>query len=181
MKKSILSSSIRALTISAMLCAMSVVIGAICKTTLNFSGGLFRITFENLPIILAGILFGPLYGACVGVISDILSYLMSSQEYPINIVVTMGAGIIGFVSGIMSKYVLKSSGYRQIIFSAATAHLIGSVIIKSIGLYSYYGWAVMVRIPLYLIIASLEIGLMCMLYKNTAFRRLVERSRGDSL
>ena len=60
--------SIRVITLAAMLTAMSVVIGIFCKNFLNFGGGLFRITFENLPIILTGILFGPFVGAVVGVL-----------------------------------------------------------------------------------------------------------------
>ena len=180
MKKDVLLRSVKALTVSALLCAMSVVIGIFCKSALDFGGGLFRITFENLPIILAGIFYGPLAGSAVGVISDLLSYLLSGQEYPINIIVTMGAGIIGFVSGVMSKYVVKKTGYKQIILSASVAHLIGSVIIKSIGLFSYFGWAVMIRLPLYLAIATLEILLICMLYKKSVFRHLMEEARRES-
>jgi len=55
--------------------------------------------------------------------------------------------------------------------------LIGSVVIKSIGLFTFYGWAIMWRIPLYLIVAPIEIMLMCMLYKNKSFRRLIEENR----
>ena len=50
------------LTLGAMLAAMSVVIGMFCKSFLNFGEGLWRVTFENLPIILAGIFLGPITG-----------------------------------------------------------------------------------------------------------------------
>ena len=65
--------SVKSLTLAAMLVAMSVVIGIFCKTFLNFAGGLVRITFENLPIILSGILFGPIVGGLVGAASDLVS------------------------------------------------------------------------------------------------------------
>ena len=173
--KLMLFSSLGRLTLAAMLTAMSVVIGIFCKTFLNFGTGLFRITFENLPILLSGILFGPLVGGVIGAASDLISYLLSSQAYPPNLIVTLGATMVGVVSGLVSKCICKSRDYRQIIISSVAAHIIGSMIIKPIGLFQFYGWAVLVRIPLYIVIASLEIFVLCMLYKNSSFRKLIDK------
>ncbi len=173
--KLMLFSSLGRLTLAAMLTAMSVVIGIFCKTFLNFGTGLFRITFENLPILLSGILFGPLVGGVIGAASDLISYLLSSQAYPPNLIVTLGATTVGVVSGIFSKYLCKTRGYKQIIISSAAAHIIGSMIIKPIGLFQFYSWAVLWRIPLYLMIAPLEIFVLCMLYKNSSFRKLIDK------
>ena len=162
----------RAITLAAMLVAMSVVIGIFCKNFLNFGDGLFRITFENLPIILSGILFGPFLGAGVGIATDLISYLLSAHAYPPNLVVTLGAAAVGFFSGFVAKYIVKKSGYMKIIVSGAVGHLIGSMIIKPIGLFAFYSWAVLWRIPLYLLIAPLEITVLCLLYRNAYFRRL---------
>ena len=162
------------MTIAAMLTAMSVVIGIFCKSFLNFGVGLFRVTFENLPILLAGIMFGPAVGGVVGAASDIVSYLMTPQAYPINLIVTVGATMMGVISGLLSHYVFKKRGRARIIVSAAIAHIICSMIIKPIGLYSYYGALVLWRIPLYLVIAPLEITLICMMYKNAAVRRMMD-------
>ena len=167
-------SQIKRLTLAAMLTAMSVVIGIFCKNFLNFGNGLFRVTFENLPIILSGILLGPIFGACVGLASDLISYFLSAQIYPPNLIVTLGAGAVGLVSGLVARYVIKKRGYAQIIVSSSLAHLIGSMIIKPIGLYQFYGALVLWRIPLYLIIAPLEITLLCILYRHKSFRRLMD-------
>ncbi len=167
--------NVKTVTTAAMLVAMSVVIGIFCKTFLNFGMGLFRITFENLPIILSGILFGPVVGGLVGAASDLISYLMSGQAYPLNPIVSFGAMMVGIVSGVISHYVVKKQGTAQVILSAAGAHLVGSMIIKPIGLYQFYGVAVLWRIPLYLVIAPLEILLLCLLFKRDSFRRIVDR------
>ena len=167
--------SVKALTIAAMLTAMSVVIGIFCKTFLNFGGGLFRITFENLPIILSGIMFGPLVATVVGVATDLISYLLSPQIYPPNLVVTLGAATVGFISGFISHFLVKKQGYAQIIISGIAAHAVGSMIIKSIGLFSFYGWAVIWRVPTYIVIAAVEITILCLLYKNATFRRLIDK------
>jgi len=170
-----LFSSVKRMVLAAMMAAMSVVIGILCKNFLNFGGGMFRITFENLPILLAGIFLGPVAGGTVGLASDLISYLLSNQIYPPNPVVTLGACAVGVVSGVMAKYVVKTHGIRQIILSGITAHVIGSMIIKSIGLYAIYQWAVLIRIPLYLVISSLEIFLLCLLWRQKSFRYLFEK------
>ena len=169
-----IKSSVRYLTLTAMLVAMSVVIGIFCKSVLNFGGGLFRVTFENFPIILAGILLGPLTGGVVGVASDLVSYLLSGQAYPPNLLVTLGAFVIGLSAGIVAKFIVKKRGNLQFALSGGVAHILGSMIIKPIGLYTFYGWAVLWRIPMYLVIAHFEIIIICLLFKNSAFRKLTE-------
>ncbi|MBO5374977.1 MAG: folate family ECF transporter S component [Clostridia bacterium] len=161
--------SVKTLTVSAMLTAISVVIGIFCKTALNFDGGLFRITFENLPIILSGILFGPVIGGVVGLSSDLISYIFSSQVYPPNLLVTLGAIIVGVSSGIVSRYIIRKKGNVQIIASGTIAHVLGSMIIKPIGLYQFYGILVLWRIPLYLAIAPIEILILCLMLRRKNF------------
>ena len=172
--------NLRSLVTAAMLTAMSVVIGIFCKTVLNFADGLFRVTFENLPIILSGIIFGPFVGGLVGGASDLVSYLLSAQAYPPNLVVTLGAITVGAVSGIGAKYVIPKRGNLQFAVAGISAHAIGSMIIKPIGLYAFYGWLVLWRIPLYLVIAPLEIIIICLLYKNGATRRLIDETARKS-
>ena len=174
-RRSAAKSALKRLVLGAMLAAMSVVIGMFCKSFLNFGGGLWRVTFENLPIILAGIFLGPLTGGMVGVVSDLTSYLLSPQIYPPNLVVTLGAFAVGVISGFMAKFAVRQRGSKQIALSAAVAHVIGSMIIKPIGLFQFYGWAVLVRIPLYLVIAPLEILLLCLLWRQRSFRKLFEK------
>ena len=166
--------SIKMLTIAAMLTAMSVIIGSICKSFLDFGGGLFRITFENLPIIISGILGGPFIGGLVGAAADLISYFLSPQKYPPNLIVTFGAFSVGAISGIVSKYIIKEKGMKQIVFSAGFAHIIGSMIIKPIGIFQYFQWMAILRIPFYLIITPLEILILCLLFKNKAFCRAVD-------
>lgn len=163
---------IKSLTTAAMLTAMSIIIGIFCKNFLNFGGGLFRITFENLPIILSGILFGPIVGGIVGCATDLISYLLSSQIYPPNLIVTLGAALIGVISGVVSRCVKEGRG--RIVASCTLAHLVGSVVVKSAGLFMFYGWAIMWRIPLYAVIATVETILICLLYKNNNFKSLMD-------
>lgn len=167
------------LVYAAMLAAISVVIGIFCKSFLNFGNGLFRITLENFPIMIAGIAFGPVVGALVGAVADIISFMLSTQSLAISPIVTLGAAAVGVVSGVMSHYVIKRDGNVRIVLSVVTAHLVGSVLIKSFGLYVYYGWLVLWRIPTYVIIAALECGLLCYLFKSPVFAKIFKLERCD--
>ena len=79
-----------------MFVALSIAIAAFCKVYLSF--GAIRITFENLPILLSSVLFGPLVGAATGVTADIISCIIAAN--PINPIITVGAAMIGAVSGV---------------------------------------------------------------------------------
>ena len=178
MKKSKSKLTVNDLTLGAMLAALSIVIGIVCKNYLNFGNGLFRITFENFPIILSGIMFGPLVGSLVGLSADIISYVLSTQTLAISPLVTLGAGSIGLISGLVSHYLYKKNGYLRLILSAFSAHLIGSLLIKSFALFTYYGWAILWRIPTYVLIATLEILLICFLYNRHFFKKWMWK-KGD--
>ena len=174
------SNAITRVTTAAMMTALSVVIGIFCKSYLNFGAGLFRITFENLPIILCGIVSGPVIGGIVGLLSDMISYLLSAQAYPPNLIVTLGATMVGVISGLVPRFVIRKKGMLQIITAGGLAHLVSSMIIKPIGLYQFYGILVLWRIPVYLVIAPLEICAICLLLRRRSFARIIGYTEGDN-
>jgi hypothetical protein len=108
----------------------------------------------------------------VGAVADIISYMLSTQSFAISPIVTLGAAMVGAVSGLVSHYVIKREGNVRVIVSVAAAHLVGSILIKSLGLFAYYEWLVLWRIPTYVLIATLEAGLLCYLYKRSAFTKI---------
>jgi len=177
MKK--VSNSTRTITLAAMMTALSIVIGIFCKNFLNFGAGLFRITFENFPIVLAGITCGPVVGGLVGIASDLLSYLLSAQVYPPNLIVTAGACIVGIVSGLVARLIKKDGAWR-IVLADGVAHIVGSMIVKTVGLFQFYGWLVLWRIPLYLVIMTLESLLLLWLFRRDTFRKLLSGQRKDT-
>ena len=163
------------ITLSALFVAMSIIIGLFCKTFLSFSGGLLRISFESLPIIMSGIMFGPIIGGVVGGATDLITYFLSPQIYPPNLIVTLGCAMLGVCAGVISHYVVKKKGYLRLVLSCVVAHMIGSMVIKTVGLFQFYQWSTLVRIPIYAIIAAAESTVMCLLYKNASFRKLMEK------
>lgn len=167
--------NVKVLVITALFIALSIVLGKFLSFKI---GDVIRISFENLTLQMAGIFFGPLIGLVTGVVADILGCVL--YGYAINPVITIGAGLIGFVSGILYHYTFKKTTVVRTAFSIGSAHLIGSVIVKTIGLYLYYKtpFAVLLwRIPTYIIITVLECIIIYKLMNNKAFTNQLESVR----
>lgn len=172
MKKSLYPLKVTAML--AMLCAISI----ICGKYLAIRGGdILRFSFENLPIIFAGLAFGPLAGILVGVVSDLVGCVMVG--YTINPLVTVGAAAIGAVSGI-TRLLFNKLGIKgafNVAVSVAFAHFIGSVVIKTFGLAAFYDlpiWALMLwRLLNYVIVGAVEAALLIVLLKNKEITKLI--------
>lgn len=175
MKKRRGISPVLRICITAMLVAMSVVIGIICRR-IDFGNGI-RITFENLPLIIVGLMFGPIYGAMAGAISDIISCIYSA--YAPNPLILLGAALMGAIPGIVSRFIFKRRSSVQILVSVVAAHLIGSVTVKTLGLVSMYSWGIVfTRIPVCLLIMAIELVIILLLFSKVAFRKLLIKFDG---
>lgn len=128
--------TLKTLTAAAMLAALSAVIGILCKNFFTFNI-YYRITFENMPVILAGLLFGSVTGAAVGASADIISCLCSTNPN-LNPIITLGAASVGALAGIV-PYIIKNKGKAQTALAVVLAHLVGQVGIKSVGKMVYFG------------------------------------------
>ena len=127
--------NLRITVILAMLAAISIISG---KYLAIRGGDIMRFSLENMPIIFAGMAFGPIAGGAVGLVADIVGCIMVG--YTINPLVAIGAATIGITSGIIKKALGKTNIDKKLItaITVAAAHLVGSVIIKTIGLAAYY-------------------------------------------
>jgi ECF transporter S component (folate family) len=168
------------ITLFAMLTAISVVVGILCKNLFTVAV-YYRFTLENIGIIFAGIFFGPGAGALVGIAVDGISCLLSTNP-AVNPVIMLGALTVGVSSGIVSRYVVRERGLRQYILSAAAAHLLGQVIIKSIGKMIYFGmpWiGIFIGLACSVVACAVEVIVIRTLMKNTEIRKFVFRITGE--
>lgn len=160
--------SLKILAASSLMVAISIV----CGKYLAIPGGeVLRFSFENLPIMMAGMLFGPAVGIAVGVVADLVGCILVG--YTVNPLVTLGAAAIGFVSGLVWMLLTrrKTGSYAvNVILSVAAAHIVGSVLIKTFGLAAYYAfplWELMLwRLLNYAIVGAIEGTLLFILMKN---------------
>lgn len=169
--------SLKVLVCAAIFVALSIVLGKFVPL-LNFD--VLRFSLENLPILMAGIMFGPAVGAVVGGVADLVGCVLVG--YTINPLVTAGAIAIGLVSGLFSFYFVKKLPLLlQVAISVGAAHIIGSVLIKSVGLAAYYDWPLwqlmLIRLLNYVILGVCETAIIYILMRNKGVYSQIEKMR----
>ena len=163
---------LRTLALASLLAALSIVLGKYAAINVTDN---FRLSFENLPVLLAGLFAGPVVGGAVGCVADLVGCVMVG--YTINPIITLGATLVGVAAGLMSRYVLpvvRNGIYSpcRITVAVYTAHILGSMLVKSLGLWVYFGTPLVTliwRVPIYLVIGAAESGLLVALSRSRVF------------
>jgi len=122
---------LRVLIFSAIQCALSVVLGQYLSIKIGDS---IRIGFGSLPVLLAGYLFGPWIGLLVGALSDIVGCAVYYGLGSMIPLVTVGMMAEGFLAGLFAK---KKTPLK-VVFSVALSRLVGTALLRSLGLYLRY-------------------------------------------
>ena len=117
----------------------------------------------------------------VGAVADLVGCLIVG--YTINPIITLGAVFIGAVAGVVSKLTRPIKLWGRVFLSVFSAHLLGSVIIKSIGLSLFYGTDLWTLIPYralnYALITAIEYIIVYILLQNTEINARI-RSIGEN-
>ncbi len=168
-----LGSNLRLLAVSAFLAALSIICGKYLALPV---GNVLRFSFENLPILLAGMMFGPITGALVGIVADVLGCVMVA--YTINPLVTLGAACIGLFGGGLFRLTKKLPLLWQTCITVILTHLVASVVVKTFGLAAYYDMPFHIlllwRLLNYAVVGVVEWLLLYTILKNQALRRSFE-------
>ncbi len=160
------------LVVCAFLVALSIVCGKFLAIPV---GEILRFSFENLPILFAGLVFGPVAGVLVGVSADLLGCVL--RGYAVNPWVTAGAVLIGLLAGLGGVLLRRCPLGVRVAVTTAVAHLVGSVAVKTIGLSVYYTfpiWELMAwRLLNYAIVGVVEAVLLYGLLRHPGIRRSI--------
>lgn len=159
---------VHAIVAMALFIALSVLIG---KLPAFNPTPTIRFSIENLPIFVAAATYGPIAGATVGLLADVIGCFLAG--YTIFPIITLGAVSIGLIAGIFSQ--INCNKYLKSIITVVPAHIVGSVIIKTIGLYIHYGfpfWLNLIyRAGAYTIISIVEITILQILYSQKIIQK----------
>lgn len=122
--------STRRLVYLSFMIALSIILTRIFSIRIAIGGveGI-RIGFGGLPIIIAGILFGPLAGGIVGAVSDVLGYIINPMgAYMPHF--TISSFLTGFIPGLIMYYLFKQKiNYLTLLIAIAVGQTITSVLL----------------------------------------------------
>ena len=164
--------SVRTLTMLALLVAMSIVFSRV----LSISTGFVRFNLGSLPVLLAAVLFGPWAGFAVGAVADMIGGVLAG--YAINPLITLGAGAIGLAAGLAWQKLDSLRVGLRLGISVLLGHFVGSMVINSLALRIFYGyaWSVLAaRIPNALVLAAVNTVLLRILLENRSLMKLAKK------
>lgn len=123
-----------ALTVCALLTALSVILARLLTI---IPSEISRFSLEAVPILLAGLLFGPVPGAAVGFAADFIGCLFSPFGY--SPIFCLPPILYGLWAGLLRGYVWTKPTVWRVALAVFPAALCGSVLWQSAALALVYG------------------------------------------
>lgn len=112
--------TLRSLVMAAMFVTLSIVFARMFSIRVSEA---LRLSFGQTPIILAGILLGPWWGLIVGIVADVTGFMVAPMGAYIP-GLTLVSGLIGFIPGLIYKYIIKNNVTWALIVSIVIDMLI---------------------------------------------------------
>lgn len=158
------------LSLMAMLIALQVVLSKFLMLQLTDS---IRLSIDSVPILLAGIWFGPIAGGIVGALADLLGTVLFPTAGAYFPLLTVAFFLIGTVSGLLSLIVKDRPAFLRAVVCVIPAELIGSFLFKSFALSTLYG------IPFLGMLAARALPVSAVAVANTLIVALLDRLIGN--
>ena len=160
------------LTLQAMLAALSIILTRFCQIPINES---LRISFGNIPVLLSGLLGGPVAGALVGAVADIVGCIFFNPFgwYP---PLTLSPFIYGIIAGLFAKAFTENQSYLKCLITALACNACSTMTVSTLILAQMQGLPsslplFAVRIPLYVGITVCEALVLYLIYKSKILKK----------
>ncbi len=103
---------------AALLATLSIIFTRVFSFMIPLAGlPALRIGLGGIPIMVSGILFGPIVGAIVGVIADITGFMINPMGGSFFIGFTISAALNGFISGLAFKLIRERKSLKRMNFN----------------------------------------------------------------
>ena len=134
--------SVRNLVMMALLVAIQIILARY----LSIQSEAFRVSFETIPLALAGMWLGPLAGVIVALVADILGTVLSGIGVPF-MPLSLGPMFFAWFCGVSAKYVFRSSLAEtrdawKVLLTTLLAGVLNSLVI-GVATFTWYQIAVM--------------------------------------
>ena len=94
--------------------------------------GSVRASIGNIPLILSGLLLGPLAGLMTGIVSDLVGFLLNSHGFPFHPGFTLSSGLTGFIPGIVVLIGSHFGKNRYSLANVITANLVVYLLVSGL-------------------------------------------------
>jgi|AGTN01.2.fsa_nt_gi Putative regulator of cell autolysis len=149
--------NLRTWVMLALLAALGAVFSAFLSIELTPTGvKTVEISLTPIPVMLAGILFGPVAGALVGFVADTAGFFMGAQVGAYNPAFSLTMALFGVIAGLFYLKSRKNTIWRVTLASAA-AQVVCSVVLNTLFVWQFYGVPLQALLPTRLVAAAIEL------------------------
>lgn len=150
----------------ALLISLSIVLTRIASITIPFEGVVtLRLGFGPLPVIIAGLLFGPYYGAIVGILGDIIGFNLNPMG-PYLPQFTVIAGLHGLLPPLVMRLLGSTFTYPSLLSAVALTQIITALILTPYTLKTALGIPWIITMPGRLVSQVIIIPLFALLSRK---------------
>ncbi len=144
--------SVKALVLLGLMIALNVVLG---RFSIQFTPEVRISVLGFIPIALAGMMMGPVYGALVGAAGDVLNYALFTHAFGAYF---PGYTVTALLSGLWYGFVLhgKKLNWARAALCIVPVILLGEMGLNSIWTYMLYSKTFFVKLPLRLLTNVIE-------------------------
>ena len=148
--------NLRTLIILALLAAIGAVLGSLVAIKLPFGGvKMVQVSLAPIPVMLAGIFFGPLAGALVGFVTDTSAFFIGGAQGAYNPIFSVTMALVGVIAGLFYLRNKKNNVWKAI-GTSITSQVVCSVALNTLAIWFFYHVPLKVLLPTRLISAAVE-------------------------
>lgn len=135
-----------------LLTAISIVLTRVFGFVLPIAGvGALRISFGEIPLIIAGVLFGPWAGALTGLASDLIGYMINSHGGAFFPGFALSAALTGLLAGLLLHKKRANLRLWQVGLAVLVTDLLTGVLLNTFWLTILFGQGFFVLLPMRLL------------------------------
>jgi len=128
------------------LVAISIILTRMFSVMVPIAGVMgIRLSFGEIPLMLAGIMFGPLAGAAAGVVADLTGVGIFGGPYFPGF--TLSFALVGFIPGLLLYKKVRDLTFWQLVIAVLVTDIIVSLILNTLWLSIMFDKAVTVLLP----------------------------------
>jgi len=171
--------NLRTLVMMALLAALGAVFSAYLSIELTPAGvKTVEVSLAPVPVMIAGIFFGPIAGAMVGFVADTAGFFMGMQAGAYNPLFSLTMALFGVIAGLFYLKSQKNTVWRATL-AAGSAQIACSVVLNTMLIWLMYGVPLAALLPTRLVAAAIELPVYAWLLMVLveALRPIVEGRR----
>ena len=131
-----MKNNIQKLVLASIFIALAIIFTRLLSIQL---GNFLRIGLGDLPILLAGIILGPILGAAVGALADILGFIIAPLGDFFIPGITLSAALWGFIPGIIIRLIFKKKNIWTILTACVVCGILLDIVLTPLWLSLAYG------------------------------------------